>query len=1002
MHSRIKGHWRMKGLLGLAAACALAGGVNAATYSGRYAPMPQIIDNNTSVDVNNISMFVTNHGSIAYDLPNSASGLFFPKGTSKTAVYAAGLWVGAKVRGGDGTPQVTVGEYSQEYGAGVMNADGSPASEGDSRFRVYKIDRGITDTEDYLNWPAGDGAPVDSAGNPALIGDQTLWAVYNDADSTKHTNDAGNSDPLGLEVQQTVFGFARQEPLGNMVFVKWKFINKGKNFLDDTFVSVWSDPDLGGAGDDLVGCDTTLSLGYCYNATNEDELYGSAPPAVGFDFFQGPIVPSPGDTASVSGKLIPGYRNLPMTSFNKYINGTDPGSPVESYNYMNGLLPNGDPYEYPANSGNETKFFHSGDPVAGTGDRDDNPSDRRLMLSSGPFTMAPGDTQEVVVAIIVSQGSDRLSSIGLLKQYDAQAQAVFDLNFRIPPPPPRPNVYARGYDRKIDLIWGTEADGDTQISDELDQEFHFQGYNVWQGESNAGPWKLIATFDEPDSIALIYSDVFDVTIGGTQKLVVQRGTNNGIEHHLVLDSDQILGGPLVNYKEYFYAVTAYSAESRHIQPYFVGLNQVGWQTESLENPRVPVVAIPKASTATLDVSAQHLSGVSDGSVEVAYVSQNDITGHDYRVNFFANPDPEAAEPFLWRLTDVATGEVVLDDQVQQTEDFEDPIVDGMIVNVIGPPLAVKSAVFATDDKRGRWLGGVNFGLSGFSGGIGLGFEFQGSTLTPPEYSRTYEIRFDSTGVDVSNGPTLRRDQGYAFGGIGQFPGSVWDVTSGTPRRVNVGFVEDNNAKPANQQWDPDDSGLGGREYLFLMASDYNGGVDYGDGSEAHPGPPVRSADVVFAAGLLIRAGHTFLESNATFTITANYINTDSDVFEFSTHPVGDGVGSVIDNDLNKIHAVPNPYFNQSAYELTQFDRIVRFINLPNTQCTIRIFNLAGDLVRTLEKTDRSESFVRWDLETQNGFPVASGIYVYHVEAKGLGTKTGKLAVFVEKERLNRF
>ena len=51
----------------------------------------------------------------------------------------------------------------------------------------------------------------------------------------------------------------------------------------------WSDPDLGNANDDYVGCDTTLSLGFVYNGDNNDESgYGAAPPAMGYDFFQGP------------------------------------------------------------------------------------------------------------------------------------------------------------------------------------------------------------------------------------------------------------------------------------------------------------------------------------------------------------------------------------------------------------------------------------------------------------------------------------------------------------------------------------------------------------------------------------------------------------------------------------------------------------------------------------------------------------------------------------------
>jgi hypothetical protein len=35
-------------------------------------------------------------------------------------------------------------------------------------------------------------------------------------------------------------------------------------------------------------------------------------------------------------------------------------------------------------------------------------------------------------------------------------------------------------------------------------------------------------------------------------------------------------------------------------------------------------------------------------------------------------------------------------------------------------------------------------------------------------------------------------------------------------------------------------------------------------------------------------------------------------------------------------------------------------------------------------------------------PVASGIYLYQVEAPGIGEFFGKMAIFVEKEQLNTF
>jgi hypothetical protein len=78
------------------------------------------------------------------------------------------------------------------------------------------------------------------------------------------------------------------------------------------------------------------------------------------------------------------------------------------------------------------------------------------------------------------------------------------------------------------------------------------------------------------------------------------------------------------------------------------------------------------------------------------------------------------------------------------------------------------------------------------------------------------------------------------------------------------------------------------------------------------------------------------------------------------------------------------------------------MNLPET-CTIRIFNLAGDLVRTLHKTDVTTSVANWDLLTENGLPVGSGVYVFHIDAgSSVGTKFGRLVVFMERERLNNF
>jgi hypothetical protein len=125
-------------------------------------------------------------------------------------------------------------------------------------------------------------------------------------------------------------------------------------------------------------------------------------------------------------------------------------------------------------------------------------------------------------------------------------------------------------------------------------------------------------------------------------------------------------------------------------------------------------------------------------------------------------------------------------------------------------------------------------------------------------------------------------------------------------------------------------------------------------------------------------------------------------------PVGKAPGTIVGNDIKKILAVPNPYFAHSAYELNQFDRVMKFTNIPAAKkVTIRIFNLAGDLVRTIQRVastadEEARAEIRWNLNTDNNLPVASGIYIYRVDVDGVGSKTDRLAVFIERERLDNY
>jgi hypothetical protein len=166
-------------------------------------------------------------------------------------------------------------------------------------------------------------------------------------------------------------------------------------------------------------------------------------------------------------------------------------------------------------------FPLAGDPVAGTGHIDGQgaswsfvPGDRRLLIITGPWTMAPGDTQEVVTALIAGLGADRLSSISVMKFNDRFAQNTYDALFQVPSPPPEPMVNASPRNQEVLLEWGSNVAKVKEIEETVSQpgSFKFEGYNVYQVPS-ANSTKTdairIATYDIPNEYTVVLDDNFD-------------------------------------------------------------------------------------------------------------------------------------------------------------------------------------------------------------------------------------------------------------------------------------------------------------------------------------------------------------------------------------------------------------------------------------------------------------------------------------------------------------
>jgi hypothetical protein len=84
--------------------------------------------------------------------------------------------------------------------------------------------------------------------------------------------------------------------------------------------------------------------------------------------------------------------------------------------------------------------------------------------------------------------------------------------------------------------------------------------------------------------------------------------------------------------------------------------------------------------------------------------------------------------------------------------------------------------------------------------------------------------------------------------------------------------------------------------------------------------------------------------------------------------------------------------SKNPYQSGRGPRSLHFTHLPS-QCTIRIFTVTGELVDVIEHdSPMNDGAAEWDMLTKDNLSIAYGVYVYHVEAPGVGEKVGKFAV----------
>lgn len=595
-----------------------------------------------------------------------------------------------------------------------------------------------------------------------------------------------------------------------------------------------------------------------------------------------------------------------------------------------------------------------------------------LLFSSGPIGLSPGATDFFSTAWIF--GADERDFF----KNRHTVQSIFNADYSFAQAPFLPKLTAVPGDGRVVLTWDTVS---VRSFDRFSQEFDFEGYKLYRGtdallsdartitdlNGTATFLKPIAQFDLDNGIK------GPVTVLGGEA-VYNLGDDTGLSFFYIDDD-------VSNGITYYYAIVAYdhgfvnlsSTNSDPIDPqenvFNVTVNQAGDVTGVSRNA---AVVVPRTAAAGFvdggaNEDLSHVTeGLGTGSINVKVINDDLNPGSVYRVNFFSQDVGGLSDVYNtvgYEVVDIAKGKTL----IAQTDLIDTtPLIDGHVIEIFN-----RSFIELDDEK------------TGYVSNVGSANEVY--SLDPREldgYSTNWvaDVREDGTSAFFSSPDDFElrwsdpADSLYRPPRFGidfprfEIPVFAFNITKGTPADLLI--VDEN----SNATLDSGDE-LIINEKASLQPRKFRYRVRFTAADPDDSVPPKKGNILRISVQRPFATGDYFQ-----YTLKGASVNADS-----------------ARSELDRIAVVPNPYVGASEFERSvQFqgrgERLVQFIHLPSI-CTISIFNLRGELVRELRHeggvTDGAEW---WDLQTLDGQDAAYGVYVFHVDAPGIGEHIGKFAI----------
>lgn len=580
------------------------------------------------------------------------------------------------------------------------------------------------------------------------------------------------------------------------------------------------------------------------------------------------------------------------------------------------------------------------------------------------FPLRQGQTERFSMALLF--GNDRED----LFRRKKTIQQIYNANYRFAKPPDKPILVAVPGNRKVVLYWDNKAE---RSYDPFLQKFDFEGYRIYRSTEpdfrenlvvtdaygKATLRKPLAQFDLVDGIKGLHP----IDINGVK---FDLGNETGLRHTYV-DND------VQNGQTYYYAVVSYdqgfftqttSGKADGISPSectSIIRVDINGNVKTDINTAVVIPRAPAAGNVPSGVDGLIMhSGPGTGSFGIQVLNPDSVkAGHVYRITFKNQSAFQNGPQPSFSMTDETESKVVADPRTTIAHPQETDVVDGFIGYVLND-----AAIDVVTDSSRFVKGSSNVVIKVSS--LDADPAYQNVAV---DYPADFELRISGQIADTST-------QTGFFDVPTPAKFTIWNVTENQKGQF---LFQDNNS---DASFSPGDrivivtgDSLGKRAQLGSYRAAWK--LEMFVDTLAGPLQLPADGDVFrFAVRKPFRTGESFQFK----------IQSQREDKQLAT------------SRLDSIAVVPNPYVGAASWEpLNLFragrgERKIYFVNLPAV-CTIRIYTVSGGLVNELRHEGTVDNGQEpWNLVSKDGMEISYGVYVFHVDAPGIGEKVGKFAV----------